>query len=125
MLVEKPPDECLKRRGNSDTERVRRGNERGRKKRSGGVGGWRRRSGCLELGEKGGGGQRRWMERQRERDGGREGRRSCRLERQRLRFRPEMSDESEAFWEVASIGLLRLRQSATEAGKFTMTPSVR
>lgn len=59
------------------------------------------------------------------RSGGREGRRSCRLERQRLRFRPEMSDESEAFWEVASIGLLRLRRSATGAGKFTTTPSAR
>lgn len=52
-----------------------------------------------------------------ERQGGREGRRSCRLGRQRLRFRPEMSDESEAFWDVASIGLLRLRRSATESWK--------
>lgn len=72
MLVEKPPDECLKRRGNSDTERLRRGNGRGRKKRSGGVGGRRRRSGCLELGEKGGWGSEK-MDGETEREGWRAG----------------------------------------------------
>lgn len=66
-----------------------------------------RRTGRLELGGKGGKSQGRWMERQRGREW-REGRRGCRLERQRLRCRAEMSDESEAFWEGASIGLLRL-----------------